>query len=56
MLHALRNPFRVIPGDGWDMVIGTNSRGVMIEVGIRTSDDDDDVIVHAMSARSKFLR
>jgi len=55
MLHALRNPFRVIPGDGWDMVIGTDSRGGMIEVGVRTSDDDD-VIFHTMSARSKFLR
>jgi len=55
IFHALRNPFRVIPGDGWDMVIGTDSRGGMIEVGVRTGGDDD-VIFHAMPARSKFLR
>ena len=56
MFHALRNPFRVISGDGWDLVIGADRDGRMIEVGVRTSRDDDDVIFHAMPARPKFLR
>jgi hypothetical protein len=55
MFHALRNPFRILPEDGWDLVIGADRNGRMIEVGVRTAGEDD-VIFHAMPVRPQFLR
>jgi len=56
ILHALRNAFRVYPQDGWDMIVGADRSGRMLEVGVRPDDHDDVVVFHAMPARSRFLR
>ena len=38
------------------MLIGGDRSGRPIEVGVVTSDDGIEFIVHAIAARSKFLR
>lgn len=53
--HALRNAVRVIPAEGFDMVVGSVSTGALIEVGLR-EEDDEIIVFHAMPARPKFLR
>lgn len=55
MLHAYFHPFRVFQLDDLVMLIGPSTSGALIEIGISASADRD-VIVHAMSARSKFTR
>ncbi len=55
MLHAYRNPIRVFGLDGLTMLIGADDSGRMLEVGVAVGDGVD-FIVHAMSARQKFLR
>ncbi len=42
-------------GDGMTMVIGVGRSGAVLEVGI-VERYDDLYVVHAMSARAKFLR
>ncbi len=54
MLHAYRNPIRVLGLDDLTMLIGADTAGRILEVGV-TSADGVEFIVHAMSARSKFL-
>lgn len=56
ILHALRNAFRVYPHDGWDLLVGADRTGRMLEVGVRPDDHDEVVVFHAMPARPKFLR
>lgn len=58
MLHALRNPVRTYQvGEDMTMVIGADDAGRLLEVGVVESRDQPGlVIVHAMPARSRFLR
>lgn len=49
--HAIEHAIRVWPMDGFDMVIGPQTNGALIEVGINREGD----IFHAMQARPKFL-
>ncbi len=55
MLHAYRNPTRVFMLDDLIMLIGRDARGRLVEVGV-ISAEGMDLIVHAMTARQKFLR
>lgn len=58
MQHAFRNPVRTfLVGEDMTMVIGADGAGRLIEVGVVESRDEPGlVIVHAMPARSKFLK
>lgn len=55
MLHAYRNPIRVFDLDGLIMLIGADSSGHLLEIGVAVGDGVE-FIVHAMPARQKFLR
>lgn len=56
MLHAYRNPIHVHLLEEFDMLIGADQSGQLLEVGVITDMDlGIDVIVHAMLAREKFL-
>lgn len=55
ILHAYRNPIKLFDfDDGFVMVIGADSAGNLIEVGLVISSSEVRV-VHAMNAREKFL-
>ena len=58
MRHAFRNPVRTfLVGEDMTMVIGADEAGNLIEVGVVESRDEPGlVIVHAMPARSRFLK
>ncbi len=56
MVHAYRHPIRVFEHDDLTMIVGGDASGRLLEVGVVTSDEGIEFIVHAMSARSKFLR
>ena len=53
--HAIRNALHVVPGDGFEMLIGVDTAGRFLEVGVRV-EDDELIVFHAMPARPKFLR
>ena len=56
ILRAWRNPIKVLDfDDGFVMVIGADSAGNLIEVGLVIGFSESR-IVHAMRAREKFLR
>jgi hypothetical protein len=55
MLHAYRNPIRVFEMDGLAMLIGPDHSARMLEIGVARGEGIE-FIVHAMSAREKFLR
>ncbi len=56
MNHAVRNPVRLIGGDGRTLVIGTDRAGRLLEVVVLDDDpDEESVIIHAMPLRPKFL-
>jgi hypothetical protein len=55
MLHAYRNPIRVFEFDELAMLIGSDQVGRMLEVGL-TAAEGVEFIVHAMTARPKFVR
>jgi len=56
MIHAIRNPVRIESfDDGFTMFIGPDHTGNFLEVGVIDSDRGP-VVVHAMSARPKYLR
>jgi len=56
ILHAFNNPIRVEDLDeGLIMLIGPDSAGNLYEIGVVGSDEGT-LIVHAMSARPKYLR
>ena len=56
MLHAFSNPILSEDlDDGLTMLIGPDSAGNLFEIGVVDSADGP-IIVHAMSARSKYLR
>ena len=52
MLHAYRHPMFDL--DDLLMLVGADTAGRMLEIGIATSDGID-FIVHARPARTKFL-
>jgi len=53
--HAVRNPLRVIAGEGRDLVIGADRSGRLLEVVVLDDDPDEEpVIIHAMELRPKF--
>ncbi len=54
MLHAYRHPIRVFDVEDLDMLIGADTVGRMLEVGVAESEGIE-FIVHAMPARAKFL-
>lgn len=54
MLHGYRNPTRVFEPDDLTMIIGAATNGAPLEVGVTTAEGID-FIVHAMSARPKYL-
>lgn len=55
MAHAVRNPLRVIPGDGRDLIIGPDLSGRLLEVVVLDDDPDEEpVVIHAMPLRPKF--
>jgi hypothetical protein len=55
MLHAYRNPTRVFDVDDLTMLIGADRAGRLLEIGVAEADGIE-FIVHAMPARSKFVR
>ena len=55
MLHAFRNPIRVFVIDDLVMLVGATSTGAFLEIGVSTAEGIE-FIVHAMPARTKFLR
>lgn len=56
ILHSLRNPIRIAPiSDEITMIIGDDGSSGLIEIGTVTRDDRI-VVIHAMTARAKFLR
>jgi len=55
ILHAYRNPIRVFDLDDLSMLVGAGVDGGLLEVGVAEADAIE-FIVHAMSAREKFLR
>jgi hypothetical protein len=56
MIHAFNNPVLVEDlDDGFTMFIGADQAGNVIEVGVIDSTDGP-IIVHAMTARAKYLR
>lgn len=56
MLHAYNLPIASHDvEDEMVMLIGGDSSGQLLEVGIVTASDGGPVIVHAMKARSKYL-
>ncbi len=53
--HVLRNPLRVVAGEGRDLVIGADRSGRLLEVVILDDDPNEEpVVIHAMPLRSKF--
>ena len=55
MLHAYRNPIRVFDLDDLIMLVGAGADGGLLEVGVAEADGIE-FLVHAMTAREKFLR
>jgi nitrate reductase beta subunit len=55
MRHALRHPIRVFRNNDLTMVIGPDRATRILEVGVVVKRGVE-VVIHAMPARSKFLR
>lgn len=55
MIHAYNHPIRVFEFDDLTMLVGGDSAGRLVEVGVASAEGID-FIVHAMPAREKFLR
>ena len=55
MLHTYRNPSRMFELDDPVMLIGADSAGRFLDIGLVRAEGVE-FIVHAMPARSKFLR
>ena len=56
ILHAFNHPIRVEDLDeGMTMLVGPDHAGNLYEIGVASSSDGP-VVVHAMPARSKYLR
>lgn len=55
MIHAYNHPIRVFEFDDLTMLVGADSAGRLLEVGVASAEGID-FIVHAMPTREKFLR
>ena len=56
MIHAFNHPILVEDlDDGFTMFIGPNQSGNLLEVGVVDSGEGP-IVVHAMAARTKYLR
>ncbi|HEY3831442.1 MAG TPA: hypothetical protein VGO03_04065 [Acidimicrobiia bacterium] len=55
ILHAFEHPIRVFEFDDLVMLIGPDHAGRLLEVSVAVGEGVD-FVVHAMPARSKFLR
>jgi hypothetical protein len=58
IVHAYANAVAAFELDDDDldvMLIGADTAGLLLEVGVVESDDGD-IVVHAMTARDKYLR
>ena len=54
--HVFNNPIRAYDlDDGFTMLVGPDQAGNLYEIGVVDSDEGP-VVVHAMSARARFLR
>jgi hypothetical protein len=52
MLHAIRHPMRVVPGEGRELVIAAVRSGRLLEVVVLDDDPDEEpIVIHAMSLR-----
>jgi hypothetical protein len=54
--NAIANSFRWFDIDGGEMLIGTDTHGRFLEVGLRTANNGETIVFHVMPARPKFLR
>lgn len=55
VLHVVRNPLRVVAGEGRDLVIGADRSGRLLEVVVLDDDPaEEPVVIHAMALRAKF--
>jgi len=53
--HVVRNPMRVVSGEGRYLVIGADGSGRLLEVVVLDDDPEEEpVIIHAMPLRPKF--
>lgn len=55
ILHAYRQPVRVLELDDLVMLIGPSRSGRLLEIGVSRANGID-FIIHAMPARPKFIR
>lgn len=56
ILHAVRNPmFQAVGTGGLAIVIGPARDATLLEIGILGPGSDDPVVIHADTARDKFL-
>jgi hypothetical protein len=55
VLHAYRNPIWIHVLDELRMIVGPSRSGELLEIGVLTGTEDD-LVIHAMAARRKFLR
>jgi hypothetical protein len=55
MLHVHRDPIRVFGPDDLTLLIGASQVSEPVEIGVAAAESID-FIVHAMSARPRFLR
>jgi hypothetical protein len=55
ILHAYRYPTRVFDLDDLTKLIGAATDGQLLEIGV-VDDGGIEFVVHAMTAREKFLR
>ena len=56
ILHAYHHPIRMFTLDDLTMLIGGDRSGRPPEIGVAASDEGIEFVVHAMVARSRFLR
>ena len=55
ILHAYRQPTRVLQLDDLVMLVGPSRTGQLLEIGVSRAEGID-FIIHAMPARAKFIR
>jgi hypothetical protein len=56
MIHAFNNPIFVEDiDDGFTMFVGSDSAANLLEIGVIDTNDGP-VIIHAMPARTRYLR
>ena len=55
ILHAYQHPIRVLRLDDLTMLIGPDRTARLLEIGV-SNGEGVEFIVHAMSARPKFIR